>query len=70
EAGETPLNYIARHSHGDWGTVCEEDAQANEDALKDGARILSSYELKNGVKIWIITEADRSSTCILTPEEY
>jgi hypothetical protein len=55
---------------GDWGEVCAEDKRANDAALKLGERLLSAYTLSAGVKVWIITEADRSSTCILLPEEY
>jgi hypothetical protein len=61
---------LARHSRGDWGNVDAEDAQANNEALECGARLLSAYETATGVKFWIITEADRSSTCVLLPEEY
>ncbi len=46
------------------------DRKANDAALKYGTRLLSSYALPSGVKVWIITEADRSSTCVLLPEEY
>jgi len=63
-------SYLHRHHCGDWGDLCEEDQQANEDALIHGDRILSHYKLKDGERIYIITEADRSSTCILLPEEY
>lgn len=69
-AGEDALDYLERHLSGDWGDVCEEDRQENELSLKNGWRILSAYTLKNGVKFWIITEADRSSTTFLLPEEY
>lgn len=69
-SGQTPNGFLARHAKGDWGDVDAEDKQANDDALVDGSRVLSSYRLRNGVKIWIITEADRSSTCCLLPEEY
>jgi hypothetical protein len=62
--------YMRRHHCGDWGDLCEEDKQANEDALVYGDRILSHYKLTDGRRIYIITEADRSSTCILLPEEY
>lgn len=62
--------YLDRHVTGDWGEVCDEDKEANNQALKDLTRILSAYSLPDGTKIWIITEADRSSTCILLPEEY
>lgn len=70
EAGETTLPYIARHLRGEWGEVCSEDAKANNEALKIGARLLSTYRLGNGTKLWIITEADRSVTTVLLPEEY
>jgi len=70
EAEQTPIEFVVRHVRGDWGEVCEEDKQANEDALQHGERLLSAYHTKKGVKLWVITEADRSSTCILLPEEY
>ena len=70
EAGQTPMHFISRHIVGDWGDCCEEDRQANEDALKNGDRLFSVYRTTKGVKIWVITEADRSSTCVLLPEEY
>ena len=61
---------IQRHQHGDWGCVPAEDAEANEYALVTGCRIISSYLLNDTDKLWIITEADRSSTCVLMPEDY
>ena len=70
ESGQTPTEFLGRHHHGDWGEVDEEDATANEQALNDGSRILSAYRTDLGVKLWIITEADRSATTILLPEEY
>jgi hypothetical protein len=69
-AEENYLPYLMRHAGGDWGEVCPEDALANDEAREDGERLLSAYRLQIGTKIWIITEADRSSTCILLPEEY
>lgn len=69
-AEENGLVYLARHAAGDWGEICPEDACANELARETGERILSAYQLPGGTKLWIITEADRSSTCILLPEEY
>lgn len=54
----------------DWGDLCDEDKKQNVEALKDGGRILASYKDTNDRKFWIITEADRSSTTILLPEEY
>lgn len=62
--------YIRRHVSGDWGSVCQEDAAENELSLQEGFRLLSAYSLPDGCKIWIITEADRSATTILLPEEY
>lgn len=70
KAQQTPMEFLARHVRGDWGDVCDEDAEANEQSLKDGSRILSSYRTKLGEKLWIITEADRSSTACLLPSEY
>jgi hypothetical protein len=69
EAGGYPLNYLARHATGDWGELCTFDRRQNEIALRDGYRVLSSYETTAG-RVWIITEADRSITTILLPEEY
>jgi hypothetical protein len=62
--------YIRRHANGDWDDVCDEDKAENEQSLKHGFRLLSAYTLPSGDRIWIITEADRSSTTILLPEEY
>jgi hypothetical protein len=70
EANQSPLEFIQRHQCGDWGNVCSEDAAENERSLSAGDRILSSYSLKTGTKIWIITEADRAATTVLLPEEY
>ena len=61
---------LQRHANGDWGEVCKEDWELNDEALELGHRILSVYTSSNGVKFWIITEADRSATTILLPEEY
>lgn len=70
EARQSPVEFLARHARGDWGEVCAEDKALNDEAVKDGSRILSAYRTKVGVKLWVITEADRSSTCILLPDEY
>jgi hypothetical protein len=70
EAGVSPASVLARHANGDWGELDEHDRRANEYALKHGLRVLSAYTLSSGEKIWIITEADRSTTTILLPEEY
>jgi hypothetical protein len=69
-AEESFWPYIRRHASGDWGDVCDEDKAENELSLKHGFRLLSAYTLPSGDRIWIITEADRSSTTILLPEEY
>ena len=70
EAGQSPSEFLTRHVRGDWGMVDEHDQGANDDAVQHGDRILSSYVLKTNVRVWAITEADRSSTCLILPEEY
>jgi hypothetical protein len=69
-SGEKPEKFLSRHAAGDWGDVSEADRQENEFSLAHGFRLLSSYKLRNGTKLWIITEADRSSTTLLLPDEY
>jgi len=64
------LPYVRRHASGDWGDVSEEDRRANDDAVVTGARLFSAYELPAGARLWIITEADRSATTVLRPDEY
>ena len=66
----SPSELVERHASGDWGDVPAEDARENDYGLERGFRVLSSYPLPGGERIWIITEADRSSTCILLPSEY
>jgi hypothetical protein len=61
---------LARHAAGDWGEVWEEDRHLNEAALIDGERLLSIYAAEDGTRFWIITEADRSATTVLLPDEY
>ena len=61
---------LRRHACGDWGDLGDGDRQENELSLKQGFRILSAYSPEGLPKIWIITEADRSATTILFPEEY
>jgi hypothetical protein len=75
KAGQTPQELLARHLRGDWGDVCPEDATLNDEALKDGSRLLSAYTLRTGEKLWIITEAEsdsgqRLSSCLLLPSDY
>ena len=69
EAGEDPVRYLTRHSSGDWGDLDVHDRRENELSLKHGWRIVSSYPIGDGC-VWIITEADRSVTTILLPEDY
>ncbi|WP_201767214.1 hypothetical protein [Rhodopirellula sallentina] len=69
-AKQTPIEFIQRHVVLDQGELDEEDQQTNLEAVANSERVLSSYLLSDGTKIWIITEADRSSTCLLLPEEY
>ena len=61
---------IQRHRQGDWGELDPEDSKLNDQCLQEGGRLLSAYHDANDTKFWIITEADRSSTCVLLPEEY
>lgn len=62
---------LNRHVTGDWGDLSEDDKRENELSIKEGFRILSAYKLpRTGVKLWIITEADRSATTVLLPDEY
>lgn len=80
----SPLELLTRHACGDWGSVDEDDMAANERALVEGTRLLSVYVLSGSSEhassliseqpvnatVWVITEADRSSTTLLLPEEY
>jgi hypothetical protein len=70
KAGQTPQEFLDRHIAGDWGELDENDRQENELSIANGFRILSAYRLRDGAKIWVITEADRSATTLLLPEEY
>jgi len=67
---EDIMKALGRHLSGDWGDLSTEDKQENDFAVNNEFRILSSYTSKKGVKFWIITEADRSVTTMLLPEEY
>ncbi len=82
EHGVEPVALLSRHVSGDWGQLSPDDADANEDAVAHGDRVLSAYELPLAAagapgqdaearpRVWVITEADRSSTCVLLPSEY
>jgi hypothetical protein len=71
--GLTPFPFLVRHAACDWGDLDHHDTAANNRALKDGSRLFSSYNLgpdgKHG-KVWVITEADRSATTVLMPDDY
>jgi hypothetical protein len=62
--------FLSRHHRGDWGDLDEEDKEANDQSLINGSRLLSAYHSAKGIKVWIITEADRSATTVLLPSEY
>jgi hypothetical protein len=70
EVGVSPASLLIRHVNGDWGELDDHDRKENEFSLNNGFRILSSYTLSIGERVWVMTEADRSSTCILLPSEY
>jgi hypothetical protein len=75
KAGQTATEFLQRHARGDWGDVCVEDRQLNDQVLLDGFRLLSAYRTSHGEKIWIITEGtddagDRAATTVLLPSEY
>ena len=62
--------FLARHQRGDWGAVGEEESAANDGALREGRALISEYRTSEGVRLWIVTEGDRSATTLLLPEEY
>lgn len=67
---ESSWDLLTRHRNGDHGDLPDEDKQTNAMAIKNGWRIMSSYTLTSGVRLWVLTEGDRSATTILLPEEY
>ena len=69
-AGQSPAEFLERHVQGDWGLVDAEDWAANDQDLLDGGRLLSAYETRLGIRLWVITEHDRSVTTLLLPAEY
>lgn len=70
DAGIHPAALLDRHAAGDWGELAPEDRAENEFSLAKGFRLLSSYPLPGNLKVWIITEADRSYSTLLLPSEY
>jgi hypothetical protein len=74
-AGQGVWEFLAQHLQGRWGELGDEDRRLNDEAVKDGSRILSAYALKTGVTVWDITEAAgdnglRAATTFLLPDEY
>jgi len=67
---EDAVSCLNRHEQGDWGDLDDDDKDANAEALREGLRLLSAYTDRNGTRLWIITEWDRSVTTILLPEDY
>jgi hypothetical protein len=68
---QTASEFLNRHAHADWGDALdEEDRTANYEVLRIGGRLLSGYCLRNGMKLWIITEWDRSVSTVLLPSDY
>ena len=70
KTGQNAVEFLARHVTGDWGELPVEDKTENCLSLQQGFRLLSSYRTSAGDKLWVITEANRSSTTLLLPDEY
>jgi hypothetical protein len=70
EGGVHPSDLLKRQVTGDFGDICDEDDALKDIAIKEGTRILSVYKVTDELTIWIVTEADRSSTCMLLFDEY
>ena len=68
--GQNPIMFVIKHVRGEWGELDTEDVQENEFSLQHNLRLLSAYTLSDGTRFWIITEADRSVTTLLLPNEY
>jgi len=68
--GKDVMTALARHACGDWGDLCGDDVRENELSLEKGFRLFSVYRAQDGTKFYIITEADRSVTTVLLPEDY
>jgi hypothetical protein len=70
KSGQNAMEFLSRHVTGDWGELREEDRKENQFSLEKGFRLLSSYKTHAGDRVWVITEANRSHTTILLPDEY
>ena len=64
------LDYLHRHASGDWGDISDDDKEDNDQSLETDAPLFSKYVTKFGDELWIITEADRSATSVITPDDY
>jgi hypothetical protein len=70
KTGQTPMEFLSRHVTGDWGDIPEEDKKENQFSLEKGFRLMSSYRTTANAVVWVISEANRSHTTLLPPEEY
>jgi hypothetical protein len=70
KSGQSPMEFFSRHVTGDWGELSEDDRKENQLSLEKGFRLLSSYKTNARDRVWVITEASRSHSTILLPEEY
>jgi hypothetical protein len=70
KSGQNAMEFLSRHATGDWGDIPEEDKKENHFSLEKGFRLLSSYRTTAGDRVWVITEANRSHTTLLLPDEY
>ena len=70
QSGISVASLLCRHQSGDWGDLDAEDIAENNEALRLGSRLFSSYQITETTKIWVITESDRSGTLLLLPEDY
>lgn len=70
QAEQKASEFLNRHAYGDWGEVSKADRNLNDRAIREGERVISAYRTRNDHRLWIITEADRSCTTLLLPEEY
>ena len=69
-ANQSPLPFLLRHARGDWGEMCGDDWALNDESIESGDRLHSAYRTSLGIRIWVITESDRSVTTLLLPDEY
>ncbi len=69
-AGQSPDELLTKHAHGQWGDLSDDDWKENNYSVSRALRLLSAYRLCTGETLWLITEADRSATTLLLPQEY